>query len=48
LPPERRVTKSNLAFEKGRRTLKLYQGFSSEDALQPSGLMGPVRVAFFE
>jgi len=48
LPPEQRVTESNMAFEKGRRTLKLYQGFASEDALQPSGLLGPVRVAFFK
>ena len=48
LPPEQRITKSNMAFEKGKRTLKGFQGFASEDALQPSGLQGPVRVEFFK
>ncbi len=48
LPPEQRITKSNLSFEKGKRTLKAFQGFASEDALQPSGLQGPVRVEIFE
>ena len=48
LPPAQRITKSNMAFEKGKRTLKGYQGFASEDALQPSGLLGPVRVEFFK
>jgi hypothetical protein len=44
LPPEQRITKSNMALEKGKRTLKAYQGFASEDQLQPSGLEGPVRI----
>lgn len=44
LPPEQRITKSNMALEKGRRTLKAFQGFASEDQLQPSGLEGPVRI----
>jgi hypothetical protein len=35
-----------MAFEQGRRTLKAFQGFASEDALQPSGLMGPVSLEF--
>ena len=48
LPPEQRITKSNMQYEKGKRTLKGFQGFASEDALQPSGLMGPVRVEFFK
>ncbi len=47
LPLEQRITKSNMAFEKGKRTLKAYQGFASEDALQPSGLQGPLRVEFY-
>ena len=47
LPPEQRITKSNMSFEKGKRTLKAYQGFASEDALQPSGLQGPVKVLFY-
>ena len=47
LPPEQRITKSNMQYEKGKRTLKAYQGFASEDALQPSGLQGPVCIEFF-
>jgi hypothetical protein len=47
LPPEKRITTSNMQFEKGKRTLKAYQGFASEDALQPSGLMGPVSVELY-
>ncbi len=47
LSPEKRITKSNMAFEKGKRTLKAYQGFASEDALQPSGLQGPVTLELF-
>ena len=46
LPPEQRITKSNLQYEKGKRTLKSYQGFASGDELQPSGLQGPVRIEF--
>jgi len=46
LPPEQRITKSNMQYEKGKRTLKAYQGFASTDALQPSGLRGPVSVVF--
>jgi hypothetical protein len=48
LPPERRVTKSNLKLETGPRTLKAFQGYASEDPLQPSGLMGPVRVEIYQ
>jgi len=48
LPPEKRITMSNMAFEKGKRTLKAFQGFASEDQLQPSGLQGPVRVVLSE
>ncbi|OGV61040.1 MAG: hypothetical protein A2283_22610 [Lentisphaerae bacterium RIFOXYA12_FULL_48_11] len=44
LPPEQRITKSNMALEKGKRTMKAFQGFASEDQLQPSGLEGPVRI----
>jgi hypothetical protein len=47
LPPEQRITKSNMQVEKGKRTLKAFQGFSSEDALQPSGLMGPAKVEIY-
>ena len=44
LPPGQRITKSNMQYEKGKRTIKAFQGFASEDALQPSGLQGPVRI----
>ena len=47
LPPEQRITTSNMQFEKGARTLKAFQGFASEDALQPSGLMGPVTLELY-
>ncbi len=47
LPPEKRITQSNMQYEKGKRTLKAFQGFASEDALQPSGLMGPVTVELY-
>lgn len=51
LPPEQRVTKSNMALRNGPRkggdyTLRPFAGFSSEDALQPSGLKGPVTLSF--
>ena len=44
LPPEQRITKSNMAFQKGKRTLSNFQGFASGDTLQPSGLQGPVQI----
>jgi hypothetical protein len=47
LPPEQRITKSNLQYEVGKRTLRDFQGFASSDALQPSGLMGPVILEFY-
>jgi hypothetical protein len=47
LPPEQRITKSNLQYERGPRTLKAYQGYASEDPLQPSGLLGPVRLELY-
>lgn len=46
LPAGRRVTRSNLALQAGKRTLKPYQGFASEDPLMRSGLMGPVELEF--
>ena len=44
LPKEKRVTRSNVALQQGRRTLKPHQGFASEDPLMRSGLIGPVRI----
>jgi hypothetical protein len=46
LPPEKRTTKTNVALQQGKRTLKAYQAFASEDPLMPSGLLGPVRLEF--
>ncbi|HRR34330.1 MAG TPA: glycosyl hydrolase [Kiritimatiellia bacterium] len=51
LPPEKRVTQSNMALRHGPRqggeyVLRQFAGFSSEDTLQPSGLMGPVTLSF--
>lgn len=50
LPPEKRITKTNVALRPGKRTpsFRLYQGFASEDPLMPSGLLGPVQLDFFE
>ena len=53
LLPEQRVTQSNMALRNGPRkggdyTLRPFAGFASEDALQPSGLQGPVRLEFSE
>ncbi len=50
LAPDDRVTTSNLQLLKGGRVkpngkkLNVYSGYCSEDALQPSGLLGPVRL----
>jgi hypothetical protein len=46
LPPDKRITKTNVALERGKRTLKVYQSFGSEDPLMRSGLLGPVRIEF--
>jgi hypothetical protein len=46
LPPGKRVTKTNVLLAPGKRTFPIYKGFSSEDPLMPSGLLGPVRVEF--
>ncbi len=46
LPPEKRLTKTNVALEQGKRTVKIYQGFGSGDPLHPAGLLGPVRIEF--
>jgi hypothetical protein len=46
IPPSKRTTRTNVKLEYGKRTLKAYQGFASEDPLMPSGLLGPVRLEF--
>ena len=42
LEPSKRVSKSNMALYKGKRTRTVYSGFASGDELQKSGLFGPV------
>ncbi|HOW67542.1 MAG TPA: glycosyl hydrolase [Candidatus Paceibacterota bacterium] len=44
LPKDKRITKTNVALQRGARTLKPYQGFASDDPLMRSGLIGPVRL----
>jgi hypothetical protein len=48
LPPEQRKTKSNVALVAGPRpkTMRVFQGYASEDQLMRSGLMGPVQLVF--
>lgn len=46
LPESERLTRTNVRYEKGKRTLAPFQSFSSEDKLMPSGLLGPVRLEF--
>ena len=48
LPPEKRTTQTNVGLQIGKRTFKAFQGFASEDPLMPSGLLGPVRLEFFQ
>ncbi|HOM17686.1 MAG TPA: hypothetical protein PLQ00_10170, partial [Thermoguttaceae bacterium] len=50
LPPEKRITQTNIALRAGKRppNFRPLQGFSSEEPLRPSGLVGPVRLEFFE
>jgi hypothetical protein len=53
LPPDKQITKSNMVLREGPRkrpdhTLRAFSGFASDDALQPSGLTGPVSVTLFQ
>jgi len=50
LPPEKRLTKTNIALRPGPRApnFRPYQGVASEDPLEPAGLLGPVQVEFWE
>ncbi|MCX7005998.1 MAG: glycosyl hydrolase [Kiritimatiellaeota bacterium] len=47
LPENKRVTKTNVAMEPGKRTLKMFQSFAASDPLMTSGLLGPVRLELF-
>lgn len=46
LPPEKRLTKTNILLQKGKRNFPGWKGYASEDPLETSGLLGPVRVEF--
>ncbi len=48
LPPEQRITKSNVRlFPKGEK-IRNFQGYVAGSPLKPSGLIGPVRLQFGE
>lgn len=46
LAPDKRLTKTIVRYEKGERTLRVFQAFGSSDPLMPSGLLGPARIEF--
>ncbi len=48
LPPEKRLTKTNVALYPDDRKLRAFQGFTARDPLATSGLLGPVRLEFGE
>lgn len=48
LPPEKRLTKTNVALYPDDRKLRAFQGFTAHDPLVTSGLLGPIRVEFGE
>jgi hypothetical protein len=48
LPPEERITRSNVRlFDTGAK-IRSFQGFAAGTPLEPSGLIGPVRLEFGE
>ena len=46
LPERERVTRTNVPLKAGARDFKPHQGYSSQDPLVRSGLLGPVRLEF--
>lgn len=46
LPEDKRLTKTNVPLKTGPRNFRPHQGYSSQDKLFPSGLIGPVRLEF--
>ncbi|MDO5566777.1 MAG: glycosyl hydrolase, partial [Planctomycetia bacterium] len=46
LPPEKRLTKTNIILEAKQNQLRRFQGYWGTDTLQSSGLTGPVRIEF--
>lgn len=48
LPAEKRITKTNVRLFPAGEKIRPFQGFTASDPLEPSGLLGPVRVEFGE
>ncbi|NLX98368.1 MAG: hypothetical protein GXY83_19595 [Rhodopirellula sp.] len=48
LPEDQRLTKTNLLLHRGPAKLRAFQGYTSEDPLMRSGLVGDVRLEFGE
>jgi hypothetical protein len=46
LPPEQRITKSNVRLFDAGAKIRSFQGFTAGTPLEPSGLIGPVRIQF--
>jgi hypothetical protein len=46
LPPEKRLTGTNVRLFDARAKIRRFQGFVAGEPLEPSGLIGPVRLAF--
>ena len=46
LPPEKRLTGTNILLQKGKRDFPGWKGYASEDTLETSGLLGPVKIEF--
>ncbi|MDD3586088.1 MAG: glycosyl hydrolase [Thermoguttaceae bacterium] len=46
LPPEKRLTKTNLHLYKKTEQYRAFQGYSEAEPLRPSGLIGPVKLEF--
>jgi hypothetical protein len=48
LPPEKRLTRTNVGFFPDTERLRPHRGFNLNTPLEPSGLMGPVTIEFGE
>lgn len=46
LPKEKRITRTNVALESGKRTMRTFQSYAATDPLMPSVLLSPVKLEF--